>query len=389
MNSRKREICDVDVHRASYIKHLRSKKHLENIKQNGMIIPEWLFQEPFENKIKKIYNPKSLKQLARKNIKLDDKQLNKELARRMINPYYFTDRALQVGFKINLDSHQINHANSKLTITRNYPEFGIEVRYINKIMKELSVIYARLINQYKCRYQTVFSARFDKQNEDNQVLDETELFINLNIIHNLTQTDIDNIDIKSPLEHQIQIQEMKESGWRFDKIESMTVYFSKTSEMDGRSYFKILLRSNAILNIENIDKHCFIWSILASLHPCDNNHSNRVSTYKQYLNESNIQDFDFTNGFKCSNVHKLNELNNLSFNIFELNFYQDQNQWKHKLIPIEVSKNDSDRVIDLAIYKNHYALTKKLDIFLGDHNKKYICRRCSNSYTSETMLKKT
>ena len=26
-----------------------------------MIIPEWLFQEPFENKIKKIYNPKSLK----------------------------------------------------------------------------------------------------------------------------------------------------------------------------------------------------------------------------------------------------------------------------------------------------------------------------------------
>ena len=63
----------------------------------------------------------------------------------MINPYYFTDRNLQVGFKINLDSHHINHDNSKLTIIPNYPEFGIEVRYINKIMKELSVIYARLI----------------------------------------------------------------------------------------------------------------------------------------------------------------------------------------------------------------------------------------------------
>ena len=43
-----------------------------------MIIPEWLFQEPVENKIKKIYNPKPLRQLARDNIKLDDKQLNKE-----------------------------------------------------------------------------------------------------------------------------------------------------------------------------------------------------------------------------------------------------------------------------------------------------------------------
>ena len=46
----------------------------------------------------------------------------------------------------------------------NYPEFGIEVRYINKIMKELSVIYARLINQYKFKYHTIISARFDKQN---------------------------------------------------------------------------------------------------------------------------------------------------------------------------------------------------------------------------------
>ena len=100
----------------------------------------------------------------------------------------------------------------------------------------------------------------------------------------------------------------------------------------------------------------------------------------------NIQDFDFSNGFKCSNVHKFNSLNNLSVNIFELIFYQDHNQWKHKLIPIEISKNDSDRVIDLAIYKNHYVLIKKLDVFLGDHNKKFICRRCLCSYTSENML---
>ena len=81
MNSRRCDICNVNVHRASYMKHLRSKKHLEKIKQNEMIIPEWLFQEPTKNKINKIYNPKSLKQLARNNIRLDDKQLNKELAR--------------------------------------------------------------------------------------------------------------------------------------------------------------------------------------------------------------------------------------------------------------------------------------------------------------------
>ena len=36
----------------------------------------------------------------------------------------------------------------------------------------------------------------------------------------------------------------------------------------------------------------------------------------------------------------------LSINIFEINFYQDKNNWKHNLIPIEISQNDSDRDID-------------------------------------------
>ena len=120
-------------------------------------------------------------------------------------------------------------------------------------MKEISVIYARLINQYKFRYQTVFSARFDKQDEDDQLLDETELFINLNINQNLTQSDLDKIDIRSPLEHQIQQQDMNDSGWRFDKINSMTICFYQTNEMNGSNFVRIPLRTNAILNIENSD----------------------------------------------------------------------------------------------------------------------------------------
>ena len=147
-------------------------------------------------------------------------------------------------------------------------------------MKELSVIYARLINQYIFRYQTVVSARFDKQGENRQVLDETELFFNLNINHNLTQKDLDKIDVISPLEHQIQQQELKNSGWRFDKKNSMTVNFYKTVELNGFNYVKIPLRSNAILNTENIDKYCFLWSVLVYLHPCKNNHPNGVSNYR-------------------------------------------------------------------------------------------------------------
>ena len=106
----------------------------------------------------------------------------------------------------------------------------------------------------------------------------------------------------------------------------------------------------------------------------------------RYFNKLNFQSFDFTNGFKCSDVHRFNELNKLSVNLYELNFYQDGDKCKHILIPIEFSRNESDSVIDLLIYKNHYALIKKVHVFLGNHNKSFVSRRCLNSYTCENAL---
>ena len=153
----------------------------------------------------------------------------------------------------------------------------------------MSVIYARLINQYKFKYHTLFSASFYKINEEDQRYNEIELYINLKINRNSTESDIGNIDVKSQLEHQIQLQQTKESGWIFEKINSMKISIYKTTELDGTSYVRIPLRSNAILDVQNNDKYCFIWSIVASLHPCENTHPSRVNNYSQYFNDLNFQ----------------------------------------------------------------------------------------------------
>ena len=58
----------------------------------------------------------------------------------------------------------------------------------------MATIYARLKNQYELKYQSTFSARFDKPDENNLVLDETDLFNNLKNNHYLTESDIDDID---------------------------------------------------------------------------------------------------------------------------------------------------------------------------------------------------
>ena len=175
---------------------------------------------------------------------------------------------------------------------------------INGLVKEMAFIYARLKNQYKFKYQCAFLCRFDKLDEDNVMLDEIELFINLKINHNLTERDLRNINFRWDLERQIQQQEMKDSGWRFDKVISMTIYFYKTQEINGSNYVKLPIRSNAILNIQNDDKYCFIWSILAHLYPSFSN-LQRVTNYKHHFDKLNIEGFDFENGYIVSDFKKI------------------------------------------------------------------------------------
>ena len=98
-------------------------------------------------------------------------------------------------------------------------------------------------NQYKFKYQPVFSAKFDKQDQDEKMLDETELYINLNVNHDFTETDLDNLNVRFSSEEQIRRQELKDFGWRFDNINSMKINFYKTEEKNGSSSVTISLRS--------------------------------------------------------------------------------------------------------------------------------------------------
>ena len=58
-------------------------------------------------------------------------------------------------------------------MTRKHLENG-NLHVINKV-KEMANNCARLINQYQFKKQTVFSARFDEQDEDDQVSHENVL----------------------------------------------------------------------------------------------------------------------------------------------------------------------------------------------------------------------
>ena len=91
----------------------------------------------------------------------------------------------------------------------------------------MATIYARLINQYMCKYHILFSASFYKIDEEYQRSNEIEKFSTLKINNSLTESFFDNIEVISQLEHQNQIQEIKESARTLDKTNSVKIKFLK------------------------------------------------------------------------------------------------------------------------------------------------------------------
>ena len=75
-NNRSCVICNFDVFRASFAKHLRSTKHL----QNENTVPSTFLEETNQTKPKNYFELKPLKQIAGENIKKYQKELKEELA---------------------------------------------------------------------------------------------------------------------------------------------------------------------------------------------------------------------------------------------------------------------------------------------------------------------
>ena len=69
---------------------------------------------------------------------------------------------------------------------------------------------------------------------------------------------------------------MKESGWKFQRVNLVEISIYKSGDLNGLSSVKLPSGSSAFLKAQNDEKFCFLWSIFAKLHPCENN-SKRVT----------------------------------------------------------------------------------------------------------------
>lgn len=86
--------------------------------------------------------------------------------------------------------------------------------------------------------------------------------------------------------------------------------------MKGSSYMKLpkeIRDKKACTNIKNNDEFCFIWSIIAKLHPLKYNRD-RVSKYRKWKHTLDLKGFKFP--MTLDQIPKFKERNNVSINVF-------------------------------------------------------------------------
>ena len=161
----------------------------------------------------------------------------------------FFGRILKVVYDITIDNHHSRPATSAVTITSKVDNIEIHMSHNFNIFKKMSHVYAKLLNQYKFTYQLFFLVIFDKYDEDNEVTSEIEISITLSITHNLMQSEIENIDFQLNLEKRIHSVETQDSGWKFQKTNSIEKLFYTNGRLKCLSNLQLPLRSAASLNI--------------------------------------------------------------------------------------------------------------------------------------------
>ena len=152
----------------------------------------------------------------------------------------------------------------------------INPNHINNIAKQMAIKYGELIRQNKFKIKVFANVRHIKDHED-EPIEEVNQLIGIDVINILTRIEINDLDFSIALDNERLRRDMLGSGWNLQGINHLKIYFHKTNDINGRTYIKIPIRSNAILNIQNIDTYCFLWSILANMHPVDKIHNGLVT----------------------------------------------------------------------------------------------------------------
>ena len=190
------------------------------------------------------------------------------------------------------------------------------------------------------------------------------------------------------------------SGWQFEKVIKLVLHTTKWEPLYGSSYIPLdpyLANKKALINIQNEDDKCFMWSVLRALNPKDKNAERIDKDLKSKQDSINMKGIHYPVTLKA--IDRFETQNpNISISVVGYN--------KVDLVhPIRISKYtgcENDIVLLLlkeAVKgengkieeKTHYTLVKNKSALIASQinnheHKRHICLNCFNIFNSPETL---
>ena len=185
---------------------------------------------------------------------------------------------------------------------------------------------------------------------------------------------------------------MRESDFEFDGVNFLYYDFNKISLNGGGSYIgspKWIKNKKSTINPKNSDYKCFQYAVTLALN-LDNidNHPERISKIKPFIDQYNWKDIDFPATSKDWRKFELN--NEITLNIF----YVPHNTRKIHVAYKSKHNLTCDKQVILLMISNgenwHYLTVKNLPGLLrgitSSHKEDFYCLNCFCSYRTKNKL---
>ena len=137
--------------------------------------------------------------------------------------------------------------------------------FMDKIKEKLTT--QEMTFKYSISVKVVMRNSKDDEYRTFQIL-STNGFQVMNIIND---DELDSVIQSLESEFENIDNRLQGSGWILDSFVKIMLHMNGVNALRGNSYIKLPFKSNSIINIQNRDNMCFIWSILAQLYPVDKN----------------------------------------------------------------------------------------------------------------------
>lgn len=352
--------CNVDITKANWPRHLKTKKHLSKTEPKMTTLKE--------TKHKRLHRVFNFSNLLFKDQKDQKKRIHLE--------------EKETAFESRIKTYYI----------QNVEDYKDPKKFLNRIENAVIGNIKQNLNLMDLKVNLFLDTQYKKGvNEESMEYHEPKNFKTKNEVI-LKSTNLVQYygEAKDIILNEMETFEAKGSQWVLHKINGLELRINKYVPFKGGSYTplpKQIAAKKAVINIKNEDSKCFLWSILAALHPVNKN-SERVSHYKKYEHEFDkaLKGIEFP--IKVTDIDKIEKRINISINVY---YYNDTKT----VLPLRITKDEKDRHIDLLYIKTskteHYCWIKDLWRLVGrqltkDHKKRYICKRCLNHFNSEEVL---